>query len=116
MQYMILIYEPEDAYAGEAGEAALKDIVARHMALAGELRAAGVQKDGAGLQGSETATTVVTRGSQQTIHDGPFAETREHLGGYYLIDVPNLDDALAVAKRVPVVDGGKVEIRPLIVH
>lgn len=116
MQYMILIYEPEDAYAGEAGEAALKDIVARHMALAGELRAAGVQKGGAGLQGSETATTVVTRGSQQTIHDGPFAETREHLGGYYLIDVPNLDDALAVAKRVPVVDGGKVEIRPLIVH
>ncbi|MBJ7411399.1 MAG: YciI family protein [Phenylobacterium sp.] len=116
MQYMILIYEPEDAYADEAGEAALKDIVARHMALAGELRAAGVQKDGAGLQGSETATTVVTRGSQQTIHDGPFAETREHLGGYYLIDVPNLDDALAVAKRVPVVDGGKVEIRPLIVH
>jgi hypothetical protein len=116
MQYMILIYEPEEAYAGEAGEAALKDIVARHMALAGELRAAGVQKDGAGLQGSETATTVVTRGSQQTIHDGPFAETREHLGGYYLIDVPNLDDALAVAKRVPVVDGGKVEIRPLIVH
>jgi hypothetical protein len=116
MQYMILIYEPEEAYAGEAGEAALKDIVARHMALAGELRAVGVQKDGAGLQGSETATTVVTRGSQQTIHDGPFAETREHLGGYYLIDVPNLDDALAVAKRVPVVDGGKVEIRPLIVH
>ncbi len=116
MQYMILIYEPEDAYAGEAGEAALKDIVARHMALAGELRAAGVQKGGAGLQGSETATTVVTRGSQQTIHDGPFAETREHLGGYYLIDVPNLDDALAVAKRVPVADGGKVEIRPLIVH
>jgi hypothetical protein len=116
MQYMILIYEPEDAYAGEAGEAALKDIVARHMALAGELRAAGVQKDGAGLQRSETATTVVTRGSQQTIHDGPFAETREHLGGYYLIDVPNLDDALAVAKRVPVVDGGKVEIRPLTVH
>jgi hypothetical protein len=116
MQYMILIYEPEEAYAGEAGEAALKDIVARHMALAGELRAAGVQKDGAGLQGSETATTVVTRGSQQTIHDGPFAETREHLGGYYLIDVPNLDDALAVAKRVPVADGGKVEIRPLIVH
>ncbi len=116
MQYMILIYEPEDAYAGEAGRAALKDIVARHMALAGELRATGVQKDGAGLQGSETATTIVTRGGQQTIHDGPFAETREHLGGYYLIDVPNLDDALAVAKRVPVVDGGKVEIRPLIVH
>lgn len=116
MQYMILIYEPEEAYAGEAGEAALKDIVARHMALAGELRAAGVQKDGAGLQGSETATTVVTRGSQQTIHDGPFAETREQLGGYYLVDVPDLDAALTWARRIPVVPGGKVEVRPVMIY
>ncbi len=116
MQYMILIYEPEDAYSGPDGEALLKDVVAKHMALAGELRANGIQKDGAGLQDSSTATTVVTRGGQQTIHDGPFAETREHLGGYYLIDVPNLDDALAIARRVPVIDGGKVEVRPLIVH
>ena len=116
MQYMILIYEPAGCYDGPEGEAALEGIVARHMALAGELRASGVQKEGAGLQGIDTATTVVTQGGQQTIHDGPFAETREHLGGYYLIDVPNLDDALAVAKRVPVVDGGKVEVRPLMVH
>ena len=117
MQYMILIYEPEGCYDGEAGQAALADIVARHMALAAELRASGVQKEGAGLQGIETATTVVTgAGGAQTIHDGPFAETREYLGGYYVIDVANLDAALAVARRVPVMDGGKVEIRPLIVH
>ena len=116
MQYMILIYEPEGCYDGPAGQAALQGIVAKHMALAGELRAKGVQKDGSGLQGVETATTVVTQGGQQTVHDGPFAETREHLGGYYVIDVPNLDDALAMAKRVPVMDGGKVEIRPLITH
>jgi len=116
MQYMILIYEPEGCYDGPEGQAALQGIVAKHMALAGELRAKGVQKDGAGLQGVETATTVVTQGGQQTVHDGPFAETREHLGGYYLIDVPNLDEALAMARRVPVMDGGKVEIRPLIVH
>ena len=116
MQYMILIYEPEGCYDGPEGQAALQGIVARHMALAGELRAKGVQKDGAGLQGVETATTVVTQGGQQTVHDGPFAETREHLGGYYVIDVPNLDDALAMAKRVPVMDGGKIEIRPLITH
>src|SRR5204863_4987034 len=90
MQYMILIYEPEGCYDGPAGEAALQDIVAKHMALAGELRAAGIQKEGAGLQGIETATTVVTSdGGRQTVHDGPFAETREHLGGYYVIDVPN---------------------------
>ncbi len=113
MQYMILIYEPEEAYAGEAGQAALQDIVARHMALAAELSAAGTMKGGSGLQGSDTATTIITRNGQQTLHDGPFAETREHLGGYYLIETPNLDDALAVARRVPVVDGGKVEVRPL---
>jgi hypothetical protein len=116
MQYMLLIYEPEDAYQGEAGQKALSEIVARHMALAGELRAAGIQQAGSGLQGSETATTVATSGGKQTVHDGPFAETREHLGGYYLIDVPDLDQALAVARRVPVTDGGKVEVRPLIVH
>lgn len=74
------------------------------------------QKDGSGLQDSTTATTVVTRGGEQTLHDGPFAETREHLGGYYLIDVANLDDALSVAKLVPVMDGGKVEVRPLAVY
>jgi hypothetical protein len=116
MQYMLLIYEPADAYAGEAGQARLKDVVAKHMALAGELRAKGVQKDGSGLQGIATATTIQTKGGQQTIHDGPFAETREHLGGYYLIEVPDLDEALTIAKRVPVCDGGKVEIRPLIVR
>jgi len=117
MQYMILIYEPAGCYDGEAGQAALQDIVAKHMALAGELRAKGVQKEGSGLQGVETATTIVTGpGGKQTVHDGPFAETREHLGGYYVIDVPNLDDALAMARRVPVMDGGKVEVRPLITH
>lgn len=116
MQYMILVCEPEEAYGAPDGQAKLKDIVARHMALAAELKAQGVQKDGGGLQGTETATTVATNNGQQTLHDGPFAETREHLGGYYLIDVPNLDDAIAIARRVPVIDGGKVEVRPLIVH
>src|SRR5438128_1809042 len=102
MQYMILIYEPEDAYEGEAGQAALMDIVAKHRALAGELQASGQFRDGSGLADSSAATTVVTRGGQQTLHDGPFAETREHLGGYYVIDVADLDAALAVARRVPV--------------
>jgi hypothetical protein len=116
MQYMILIYEPETAFEGELGANRLTDIVAKHMALAGDLRAKGVMQAGSGLQGVATATTVATQGGKQTVHDGPFAETREHLGGYYLIDVPDLDDALAIAKRVPVVDGGKVEVRPLMVR
>ena len=77
---------------------------------------AGAMQGGAGLQPVATATTVRTSASGQTLHDGPFAETREHLGGYYLVDVPNLDDALGVARRIPVMDGGKVEVRPLAVY
>jgi hypothetical protein len=115
MQYMLLVYEPADAYEGEGGETILQDVVAKHMALAEELRAAGVQLEGAGLQGVETATTVLTgKDGHQTLHDGPFAETREHFGGYYVIDVPNLDEALAIARRVPGVEGTKIEVRPLI--
>lgn len=115
MQYMLLIYEPQDAFAGEEGQSILEDIVAKHMALADELRTRGIQRGGAGLQGVETATTVVTQGGQKTLHDGPFAETREHLGGYYLIDVPSLDEALTIARRIPGVDGMKVEVRPVMI-
>ena len=113
MQYMLLIYEPESAYEGEAGANLLADVVAKHMALAGELRAKGVQKEGAGLQGVATARTLTSRGA---VHDGPFAETHEQLGGYYVVDVADFDEALAIARRIPVADGGKVEIRPLIAH
>ena len=116
MQYMLLIYEPESAFAGEAGANRMSEIVAKHMALSSELRASGVQQSGAGLQGVATATTVATNAGTQTLHDGPFAETHEHLGGYYLIEVPDLDAALAVARRVPVADGGKIEVRPLMQH
>ena len=113
MQYMFLIYEDEAAYAG-AAEATLMEVVGKHMALSEEMRAAGVLLGGDGLQPTETATTITTgRGGAQTLHDGPFAETREHLGGYYLVEAPDLDAALVWAKRVPVVEGGKVEVRPV---
>jgi hypothetical protein len=114
MQYMILVYEPESD--DEARAARMREVGAKHMELAQELRAAGIQKDGSGLQGTATATTIKTNGGAQTIHDGPFAETREFLAGYYLIVVPDLDAALAVAKRVPVGDAGMVEVRPLMQH
>ena len=116
MQYMILIYEPEAKYA-TASEAFLTEVVGKHMALAQELREKGLLISGDGLQGTDTATTVVTGpGGAQTVHDGPFAETHEQLGGYYLIDVPDLDAALTWAKRMPVVEGGKVEIRPVMIY
>jgi len=113
VQYMLLIYEPESAYEGEAGARLLSDVVAKHMALATELRASGVQKDGAGLQGVAAARTVSSRGA---VHDGPFAETREQLGGYYVVEAGDMDEALAIARRIPVADGGKVEVRPLMAH
>ena len=116
MQYMLLIYEPAGAYEGPAGETLLADIVSGHPALAGELRAKGIQKDGAGLQGIETARTVTVRSGRRSLYDGPFAETREELGGFYLIEVASGDEALAIAMRVPEPDGGKVEVRPLVVH
>ncbi len=111
MQYMLLIYEDESAYAEpEAFEAILK----AHTAYAGELAQAGAIRGGAGLKGREAATTVRRTAGAHTLHDGPFAETREQLGGYYLIDVPDLDAALAWARKLPLAKDGAVEVRPVL--
>ena len=113
MKYMLLIYEPEKAYEGAEGEKALMDIVAKHRQLGEELRAKNVAYVGAPLEPSHTATTVRTGlDGNQSLHDGPFAETREHLGGYYEVDVANLDEALYWARKIPVMPGGMVEVRP----
>lgn len=113
MKYMLLIYEPEGAYEGEAGQRALMEVVAKHRRLGEELRAGNVTYGGAPLEPSSTATTVCTgKDGAQTLHDGPFAETREHLGGYYELDVNDLDEALYWARKIPVTPGGKVEVRP----
>ena len=112
MQYMLLIYEDEAAYRAPD---AIQTVVAAHMRLAAEMREKGVLVAGDGLQPSTTATTVRTQGGK-VLHDGPFPETREQLGGYYLVDVTDLDAALAWAKQVPVIEGGAVEVRPLITY
>ena len=113
MQYMLLIYEPEKAYEGAEGEPMLMGIVGKHMALSAAMREAGAMQAGAGLQPAATATTVRTSASGQTLHDGPFAETREHLGGFYMIEAADLDAALIWARQVPVAPGGMVEVRPV---
>ena len=74
---------------------------------------AGAYVAGEGLQPSATATTVKREGDDNTVTDGPFAETKEQLGGFYLIDVADLDEALEWAKKVPVSDGFSTEIRPV---
>ena len=114
MQFMLLIYENEEAYGGaDKSGPAMKQIAGRHMALVKELGA--VRLAGAGLKGTAFATTVRTTNGKQAIHDGPFAETKEQLGGYHLIECRDLDEALAIARRIPTLRvGGAVEVRPVL--
>ena len=116
MQYTLLVYEPEQLDQGPEGQASLTDMGAKHMALAQKMREAGVMQAGAGLQPVATATTIRTSAAGQTLHDGPFAETREHLGGFYLIEAADLDEALTWARQVPIRPGGSCEVRPIITH
>ena len=112
MHYALLIYEDETVYGPDKTGPVIDAIRARHMALVQELGA--VRLGGSGLKGTAVATTVRTEKGLTTVHDGPFAETKEQLGGFYLIDVPDLDAALAIARRVPLTADGSVEVRPVI--
>jgi len=114
MQYLLMIYEDEAAFEGGEDGAAWKDVVAAHEAFAGELVAAGVMRGGAGLKPVATATTVRTQGGAKTLHDGPWAETKEQLGGFYQIEAPDLDAALAWARKVPLAADGSIEVRPIL--
>jgi hypothetical protein len=112
MQYALLIYEDEQVFGEEKSGAAMMAIVAKHMAFSRELGSTRI--GGSGLEATTAATTVRTRGGAQTVHDGPFAETKEQLGGFYLIDAPNLDAAIEIAKRVPLAKDGSIEVRPVL--
>ncbi len=112
MKYALLIYENEAIYGPGKDGAALQEIVAKHMAFSRELGATRI--GGSGLAATSSATTVRTTKGKQTVHDGAFAETKEQLGGFYLIEAPDLDAAIAIAKKVPVRQDGAIEIRPLL--
>jgi hypothetical protein len=112
MRYMLMIHEDEAVYEGEAGQAAWNDIITRHMAFGQWLGSRLV--DGAGLQPSRSATVVRTTAGAQTVHDSPFAEAREQLGGYYKVEVADLDEAIEIAKRIPLARDGAIEIRPVL--
>jgi hypothetical protein len=109
-QYLALIYENESGWA-DAGKAAWDQAMADHEAFG---KAAGdAVKGGNALQPTSTATTILKDGAGGfTITDGPFVETKEALGGYYLLEAPDLDAAIALAKQVPAPFGG-VEVRPI---
>lgn len=112
MQFILMINEDGSPYAGPDGAALMEATLAGHMKLAEDLVAAGVPFSGERLKPAATATTVRSENGQFTLHDGPFAETHEELGGFYIIDVPTLDEAIAWAKRIPVPKGA-VEVRPV---
>lgn len=112
MQYMLLIYGAPDVEP-VYGTPEFATMMAGYATLSETLTRDGVLRSGEGLQGIETATTVRVRGGRVETMDGPFATTKEHLGGYYVIEVPDLDAALTYAAMVPSALYGSVEVRPL---
>ena len=112
MQYMLLIYS-DPALEPAYGSAAFKEMMGGFFAVNERMKADGVLRGGEGLQGVETATSLRLKAGKVETMDGPFAETREHLGGYYIIDVPDLDAALTYAALIPSAAFGTIEVRPL---
>ncbi|MCW3048212.1 MAG: YciI family protein [Solirubrobacterales bacterium] len=112
MQYMLLIYNAPDA--GPApGSPEFQAQRGRWMEYTQQLQQSGAMVAGDALEGGDTATTVRQRNGDRVVSDGPFAETKELLGGYYLIDVPDLDTALDWAGKMPNIAYGSVEVRPI---
>jgi hypothetical protein len=113
MRYMLLIYSSEgdwDALSDDERQA----LYAEYGKLSEDLQAAGRLIDGSELQPVSTATTVRVRAGESMVTDGPFAETKEQLGGYYLIEAADLDEALDWAARIPSAKHGAIEVRPLV--
>jgi hypothetical protein len=112
MQYLLMIYSNESAMASLT-EASRGEMMAAYGAYAEAMGKAGVLQGGNRLRPASAATTVRTAGGKTTVLDGPYAETKEQLGGYFLIDVPDLDAALSWAARCPGASTGVVEVRPI---
>ena len=109
MQYLLLIYVGDM----NPGEAQIRKIVGGHKEFREGLRSNGKYRDSKPLEPASTATTVRVRNGKTLTIDGPFAETKEQLGGYYLVDADNLDDAISMAERLPEAKEGAIEIRPV---
>lgn len=110
VQYMLLIY---DCDRPEPGDPGFEEALSRVNAFADECRRRGVFVSGHPLQGEHTATTVSVRDGRTMITDGPYAETHEHLGGVYVFDCRDLDQALDLAALCPMAEQGAIEVRPI---
>ncbi|MEM6294760.1 MAG: YciI family protein [Myxococcota bacterium] len=115
MQYAILIYEsPEDLHIRREGSEAHQEVNSAYATYTKALIEAGVMRGGEELALPDAATTLVAKqGGRPVVQDGPFADVKEQLGGFYIIEVETLDDAIAWASRCPAANRCKVEIRPI---
>lgn len=109
MKYLILLYAEPGAWPPEEHRVALQESID----VCHQLHARGQYCGAAPLQPGHTATCVRVRDGKRTVSDGPYAETKEQLGGYFVVDVENLDEAIAVAARIPGARRGTAEIRPI---
>lgn len=112
MKYMLLIYGNE-AHMMSAPKEAATQMTAAYMAYTEAMKKAGIVVGGERMRPTGDATTVRGSNGKTQVLDGPYAETKEQLGGYYMIDVPDLDAALSWAKRCPGAQYGAIEVRPL---
>lgn len=111
-EYMLLIYEPESRWA-TMGEAERSAIFSRYSDVSADMRKAGAYIDGSALSRTSDAKTVRVREGKRVVSDGPFAETKEQLGGFYRLWARNLDEAVEFAKKIPAAETGTVEVRPV---
>ena len=112
MRYLLMIYSDESHYA-TMSEADMGALMGAYGEFSEEVAAAGVLESSDRLQPTPTATSVRVRNGKTETTDGPFAETKEAFGGYYLINVKNLDEALAWAAKIPTATYGSIEVRPI---
>jgi hypothetical protein len=113
MKYMLLIYDNEQAW-GKMTEAERTKIMGEYRQFSQEIGASGHHKASSQLQPTAMAKSVQVRDGKRLVTDGPFAETREQLGGYYLIEAKDIDEAIEIAARIPSSRLGTIEVRPLV--
>jgi|SRR5918992_176684 hypothetical protein len=112
MKYLCLIYQDESV-SQKLPKAEAEKIHGEYLTFTDELKKSGHLLGNNGLQPTQTATTVRVRGGKVTTTDGPFAETKEQLGGYYLVEVADLNEAIQIAAKIPSAHFGSIEVRPV---
>ncbi|HUE81834.1 MAG TPA: YciI family protein [Pyrinomonadaceae bacterium] len=112
MKYMLLVHHDEEAF-GERGDDERHEMLQESVQLANQLHESGQYLDAAPLHPTSETSCVRVRNGRRLVTDGPFAETREQIGGYFLVDARNLDEAIDIASRIPGARIGTVEVRPV---